>query len=262
MRNVLWIVWFAAACAPGEGVVEVSAWGEDEAVEGLQTDDGWAVTLDHWVVAVGPIELGDEKSGDVVAQDKGVTVLDLAVRSGPEAIADIPAPAGRQTFGFTIAPPAADAVVVDDVAGIAETMAAEGWAHWIRGSATDGVRTVEFEWGLDLGARYTNCEDGSDGTSGIAVSADSAADATITIHPDHLLWTALGTEEADLGFQAIADADGGDGLVDNADLAAVSTLDVGYETSGLAEDLYGFVAFSVAQSAHLNGDGLCEVRGL
>ncbi|MFT4626371.1 MAG: hypothetical protein ACI8PZ_005048 [Myxococcota bacterium] len=258
MRGMVALV--LMACAPGEGVVEVSIWGEDEVTETLQTDDGWTVTVDQWVLAVTAVELGDDKTEETVARSSDAYVVDLAQHDTPVLLTDIPAPAGRLVFGFTIDSPPEDAVVIDDVAGLAEQMTAEGWVHVVRGSATDGTRTVAFDWALDLPARHSNCEDGTDGTAGLAVSADAATQAVLTVHPDHLLWTALGTEEAALGFGAIADADGGDGVVDSDDLRAVSTLDIGYETSGLADTLYDFVAFSVAQAGHLNGDGLCRVR--
>ena len=153
-------------------------------------------------------------------------------------------------------------MVFDGVEDIADQMRTEGWAHYLAGTATDDTRSVEFAFGLDLGARSTNCNNGADGTAGVAIEEGSVVPAIVTFHIDHIFWTALGTEESDLEFEALADIDGGDGLIDNDDLRAVSTIDIGYESSGLADNLYDFISFSMAQSAHLNGDGLCTVRSL
>lgn len=251
-----------AACAPGEGTLELLTWGEESATVDLQTDDGWTITLDHWVTTVSNIELGDEKTEERLARDASAYVLDLTVQTVPLPLGEISAAAKRHTFGFTIAPPTADAEVFDGVEDIAEQMRTEGWAHYASGSATDGSQTIDFEFGLDLGGRSTNCDNGDDGTAGVALEEGSVVPAVVTFHVDHLFWTALGTEEADLEFGTLSTLDGGDGFIDNDDLRAVSTIDIGYESAGLVDNLYDFISFSVAQSAHLNGDGLCTVRSL
>ncbi len=253
-----------SACTPGLGTLEVTSWGEQQALEPLPTTDGWTVTLDHWVTAYRDIELRDEKTEEVVEADGGSYVVDAVQTTDPALLATFEVPADRYVFGFSqVSPePGATQVVPVDQA-IVEAMAANGWSTWLAGSATDGATTVAFEWGLDLPSRYDNCKNGTDDTAGIAVLEGDVATAQITQHVDHAFWSALGTEEAPLEFQALADADAdADGLVTREELAAVDTIDIGYETSGLADDLYEMIAFSVAQSSHVNGGGLCIVRSL
>ncbi len=225
------------ACGPGTGTVDVSIWAEDEAVEGIETDDGWSVDFTSWTVDLGAIELLDPKDESVVATMDGGGPLDIAA-SAPVSVGAVEVPAQRLIFGFEVL------------------------SQRVVGSASDGTDSFDFE--LDVtGAYYSNCSNGTDGTDGIATPRDGSADATLTVHPDHPFWTALGTEEAALEFQAWADADtNDDGSISSAELAAVPTIDIGYETSGLVDNLLDHAAFSTQQAAHLNGDGLCTVRSL
>lgn len=252
------------ACAPGTGVVEITAWGERQVVDGIETTDGWSVRFTDWVTAFRDVRLVDPKSGDPVASDSTVHVVQLAGAATPVALGEIEAPARRLQFGFDQLPPSAGAAVVGDVdPALRDAMEANGWSTWVAGSATRTGQSVGFAWGLDRATRSDACRDGRDDTDGIAVLADDITRAGLTVHVDHLLWSALGTEEAPLRFDAIADADAdADGLVTADELRAVRTIDIGYETSGLAEDLYAMIAFSVATGTHVNGGGLCVVRAL
>lgn len=260
MAGLIWLA-LVGCGAPSDGTVEVAAWGEDEVTEGFGADetDGWDLSFDHWYVGLGDVTLSSVDTDDVVVTG-GSAVLDLVGLDGPSSIATLTAPGERHRFGFsTRVPEGADIV---DESDVADLMAADGAVHWLQGSATDGTTTVTFDWTFGDEVDYTGCENGDDASDGIAVSSDETVSAEITLHTDHLLWTQLGTEQAALGFAALAAADADeDGEVTVAELQAVDPIDVGYETSGISLDsLHAFLGYSITQMAHLNGDGLCTAR--
>lgn len=254
-----------AACGGGTGAVQVSAWAEDTVIEGMETDDGWAISFDHWVTGLGELHLDGVDKGETVAEVEGPWVADWA--AAPELIdlsliEDLPAE--RYDFGFVIHPITAESDLLTPIPdGVLETMLAEGYVHHIAGSATKDGATLRFAWGFDAVVDYERCTNGEDGTSGVAVPDGGEVEAQIWLHADHLLWDQLGTEEASLAFDGIAAADAdGDLNITAEELAAVDLASAGYETAGVdVDNLYEFITFSVSQMAHLNGGGGCTARG-
>lgn len=252
----------AAACGPDQGSVEVLAWGEDEATEGFGADetDGWNVSFDHWIVGFSGVELSDPQSGDVLVGSDPF-VVDFAQHADPVAVATVEADAGRLDFGWATAVPTAGTGVDPIDTALVDGMISEGAVHRVVGSANDGTTTVTFDWTFANPVVQTLCENGDDGTQGLAVPADDTASAMLTLHTDHLLWDQLGTEEANLGFAVLAGADAdADGVVTMAELEAVSTLEAGFETGGFdLPTVADFLEFGVARAVHLNGAGGCLV---
>lgn len=274
----------------GSGIARVRASGEGAAKSGYPYDrqgvqiafvDGWTLEFEKVLVSLSELELAAGE--DRVASDRS-WVVDLHLGDPElEELADL-APQRWDSFGFVIAPPTSASEPGDGVvAGDVERMVEEGLGYLVAGSATHPDRgTVSFEWGLPIAVRHRNCTNGLDGTSGIVVRENSATEAEITVHMDHMFWDTLGTEKAQLRFDPIwgADADE-DGQVTTEELAAqrISALTdpmgepltdengepLVYDPGSLPlpdKNLYEFVLLSMASMAHLNGLGLCSVERL
>ena len=257
-----WLVGLVA-CSPGVGTLDVAVWGEDAIPQGMTLDDGWEVRFDRWLTTVGNVDLADPKSEESVASAPGLLVVDLVPAVDPEPLAVLEGPAERLRFGFDAPAPTASTAAADgvDAADVA-TMAANGWVSWIVGEASLDGRVVTFDIGLDLPSQYTGCLSGDDGSDGVVLEADGVTEAVIYMHAEHLFWRSLGTEQSSTGFEVLASLDDGDGALTVDELKAGDAVALGFETAGITDDVYGFLAFSVAQAGHLNGEGLCVVRSL
>lgn len=266
-RSLLATAALLAACSEvGEGQVTFQAWGEEAPVEGFSSSDladGWAVTFDRWLTAFGEPTLVSADDGSDIARDDRVWVADWTRTVSPVDLTELTAPARRHDVAFSVMVPPADAVALegvseDDVALLRDN----GWTHWIEGSATDGTDTYTFGWELQRQVRLVRCESGRDGNPGVAVPAEGNLNAVLTLHADHLLWDQLGTEEADMRFGPLTQADAnGDQHLSMDELAALNVSDIGYETAGIdiEDSIQAFIEFSVAIGMHLDGDGLCVV---
>jgi hypothetical protein len=259
-----WLALIAlVGCGGGTGEVQLLAWGEDVLQTGHTTTDGWTVTFDHWLTGLEAVELTDPDDGEVVARAAGPFLIDWVAHPDPVPLGRIDeVPARRLDVGFATTVPEGAEVVDPVPSDRADELVAAGGTHRMVGQATDGTRTVSFDWTFDNPVAYTLCRNGLDDTPGLAIPADGVVDLQITLHSDHVLWDQVGTEEADLVFGSVADADADqDGTITRAELDAVSTLDAGYETGGFElPDLGTFMRFATAQALHVNGGGLCQVR--
>jgi hypothetical protein len=274
----------------GSGAARVRVSGEGAAKTGYPYDrqgveisfvDGWTLTFDKVLVSVSDLRL---EAGDDEVTGEQSWIVDLHL--GDPALFEFTelAPQRWDFFGFDIAPPMADAEVGEGVDGAdVERMIAEELSYLVAGSATHPERgEIRFEWGFPVAVRHRNCTNGLDGTAGIVVRENSATDAEITIHMDHVFWDTLGTEVAQLRFDPIWGADvDEDGEVTVEELAAqrISALtdptgapltdETGaplvYDPGSLPlpdKNLYEFIVLSMASMAHLNGLGLCSVERL
>lgn len=261
------LILVASACGGLEGEVQVAAWGERSAVEGYRPErtDGWDITLESFHSGIGPVSVLDRSREEAVATLDGAWVVDWTTWPEPAPLGVLAAPADRYRVAFDLVVPSSDTAPIGEVdPDIVAEMAANGWAHHVVGQATDGERTVRFAWGFDNPARSTECENGIDGTDGIAVSPDLPARLQITMHADHLFWNTLRTEESPIAFAGIAGADADrDGEVTVAELQAADPVALGYEAAGVElTSVYAFIRYSLARAAHLNGGGLCRVQAL
>jgi hypothetical protein len=262
--SLLTIGALASGCSGGTGVIYVSTWAEDTVVEGMTTDDGWDVQFESWVTTFGAVNLSNPDDDQVLVTETGPWIADWAASSTLIPMIAIETNAGeRQRFGFTIVPMDAEPTAIVPVdAEIQSAMMEAGWSHHIVGTASNGTEELSFAWGFPLSVDYSACINGEDGTDGVTVDKEGSTAAQIWLHADHLLWSRLGTEEAELAFAALAAADADvDGEITTEELAAVDVVDAGYETGGVdVTNLYDFIAFSIAQMAHLNGGGTCTAR--
>jgi hypothetical protein len=270
------------ACNKGaEGTVALSAWGEDAAFEGFPNEelsfaDGWTLSFDAVVANLTDIELADPDTEEVVAGDDGNYLVDLAQAVDPAAITTLSAPEGRYRLSYAVVPPTAGATNVNGApAEAVDAMVANGYRLYVKGTASKDGADVTFTWGFPEAYTYRFCENGADGTDGVALVADEELEAELTLHIDHIWWDQLGVEEASLRFAPMAAWAGDDNDVTLDELAAASVPDLRdpdgnpitdetgqnlfYDDAGLGiTNLRDFVLFSSIEMAHMNGIGECE----
>lgn len=270
-RNALALVLplLASACGGEEpGTIKVTVYGEEFIEEGIPADafsDGWAVTFDSFLVSIGNIA-GQAGHGNEEVGDPAFYIVDLAQPSGGEGfeVTTFDAPPGHYDhFGYQIAPaPSATAPHAD--AADATAMKASGYSVWVRGSATKTEVTKTFDWGFTLKLTYAHCDLGGsvDGNELVAQA---------TIHADHLFYDDAVSEEPNLAFQLIADADGADGTTADGtitfdELAAVDIRgQTRYQVGSLKDpagntitNLLQYIQHQVVTLGHINGEGHCE----
>ncbi len=267
------------------GTVDVVAWGEEAAVGGFPNDelafaDGWSVTYNTVLVSFGDLAFSDPSTGDVVASDDALRIVDLHLAEAPAALTSIELPEGRHDVSYAVLPATLEAEVVNAAPEDAlAAMIAGGFNTYLRGVAQKDGASVGFAWGLRNPARYVACENGLDGTAGLAVVGEESVTAELSFHLDHLYWDQLGVEEASLRFQGVAAWADASRQVPFEDLAEAPTdalvdrngnpvLDengaqLSYNDAGLGLDnLRSFMLYSVQEAGHLNGVGECAVQGL
>ncbi|WP_437605387.1 hypothetical protein WMF20_30240 [Sorangium sp. So ce834] len=287
----------ASGCVAGdggsaseEGSLALRVSGEDAAKKGypvlkngreLAFVDGWTVTFDKFIVSLGDIELRGA-DGASAFKDESIYVADL--HRGDPTIAVFEGLEARrwERFSLKTLPATPDAVNLNGVSqDDVERMASNGYNYWIEGAATKGGEAYTFSWGLVNPTRNSNCTNGLDGTDGFVVKSHATTEAEITVHVDHTFWDTLGSEVADLRFDAIAAAAGADGHIDFEELDAQRLSDlkglgggplldesgapIVYNPGSIpleARTLKHFVLAASASQAHINGLGLCTVSAL
>lgn len=248
--------------------------------------DGWELQFDKYVLAVGDVRLDEQDSGAEVRSWAGPKVMDLAAAAtGSEALTTIDGlPARRLEFGFSFMAPSelpdSSSASNEDI----QLMIDNGWSLLVAGEAQHAAtsRTVRFEIGLPVAARYYECINGKDKTLGVAIEANKTTGAFIYAHAIHLFWDTLASGDEDLRFEAFAAVAGEDDLVTEEDLKAQDLTDlrdangdllvdeqghpVVYNDGGLLPadqwTLYHFVRYAARASAHFNGIGLCKTENL
>jgi hypothetical protein len=273
-----------SGCTGGEGALSLVATGEEAAVDGFaatQFADGWTIEFDRYLVSFGRLTLADA-TGESGLESDEVYVVDL--HAGPIELDRFDGLVAQRwdRFGFEVVPPSADATVIGDVDDAdVQRMRDEGYAYWIVGRASKGDVELTFSWGLASPTRNADCTNGIDDTQGVVIRNSGTTTAEITFHLEHLFWTSLGTDEAELRFDAIAAMADAEGNIDFAALADQNLSDlrdaegnplvdgegspVVYDPASVplpADDLREFILAAVATQAHLNGNGLCTIDRL
>jgi hypothetical protein len=224
---------FLTACGgDGKGTVVVTAYGESFIEDGIPADDvvdGWAVDYSRFEVAI----------SDVTVAAVAISVpstIDLSVSSDGKGheLGSAPVAEGEHTGSrFTIAK-----VVID-------------------GTATKDDKTKTFSWVFDRPTRYTEC------ATTTSVGDGGSATFQITVHADHLLYDSLVSEEPQILFQALADADAdGDGAITQAELAEtdIGAYDPGSE--GGIDDLWAWLTAQTKTLGHVDGEGHCHATAV
>jgi hypothetical protein len=258
----------AAACSESPGTITATVYGEDFIEEGIPAaafSDGWSVAFDRFLISIGSIAA---KAGEG-AREVGVPgffLVDLAQASGGEGyeLATFDAPGGTYDhYGYRIAPDQA-ATPVNVQAADATAMKAAGYSIRVVGSATKPGATKSFDWGFTLKLTHAHCEVSSK-VDGNGVTVQS------TIHADHFFYDDAVSEEPEVAFQLIADADGmagspADGAITPAELAAVDIRSQTRYQVGSNRDPAGnaitnlrqYIELQATTLGHINGEGHCE----
>lgn len=292
----------AVACTgedvAGSGALQLSATGgavmregypyEEPGLSRLAFVDGWRLTFDRYILAVGEVRLHEQlpdqqsREGPLVASWTGPVVLDLMrPPSGVEFATLEDLPALRHDLGLDVVVATAAAENVSATPEDYQTMVDNGWTFWASGTATRmdaGTSTsVRFSVGFAAPTRFFRCVNGVDATRGIAIEASSTVGAYIYPHSTHLFWDVLAAGDAQLRFDPWAAVAGDDGVVTAEELASQDLLDlrdrdgsplldpvtfqqVRYDTASVflrETDLLSYTIYGFRQSVHFNGLGFC-----
>jgi hypothetical protein len=276
--------------AAGSGSLTLSATGEDAAKDGFPFEedgeaiafaDDWTVSFSKVLVSVGNIRLeGDD--GKVAFDSDEHYLVDL--HAGDPELGTFDALGARRwdRLSYEILPAASGMTNLSGVASAdVKAMVDGGYNYWLEGTAQKGDASFTFAWGLANPTSNTNCTNGSDDTQGVIIRDNATTEAELTFHFDHLFWSTLGTEEAELRFEAIAAAGRDDGDISWEDLEAQQLASlVGLDGEPLVDEkgepivynpgsvrlasqnLASFILASASSMGHLNGEGLCTVSAL
>lgn len=239
--------------------------------------DGWSVTFDKYIAAFGSVHIHAMARGGTDIHSTANLVIDL--RTIPETgrvVRTGSAPEGRYSFEYDM-PVATAALERDSSVSQADfdRMVAQGCSYLIAGTATNGARSIDFDFCLDAEAVY-ECSS-TDGMEGILVSAGSST-AFITVHGDHLFFNGFpagdeGVVMRRAGWLALVDdATGADGTVDDDDLettpisilpASEYALTGAPTVEGMAiTNMSLYARAQLSTQGHLNGEGECLANGV
>lgn len=243
----------------GEGTLSVQIWGEEFIEQGIGADvfaDGWSVSFDTFLVAVGGVASG-RGAGAADLADDTQQVFDLT-QAGPAPVTSATVPAGTyDSTGYRLAPATAAAVAGSATAEQLALMQSGGYSVYASGAAVRGGERITFAWGFTTDTRYVECE------STASLSADGEAMIQLTIHADHLFYDDLFSEDPRVTFSVLASADADrDGEVTTEELSAfdIRALDSHATGSTGIEDLGAFVAHLTHTLGHIDGEGHCRTE--
>jgi hypothetical protein len=277
-----------AGCAEATGSAQIFVQPEDTVSEGLNPGsdvenikDGWAVTYDRFLVAIGNVRASRSDSDETLS-DPAVYVLDL--RGAPpggyviKSFEDVPA-ARWDRFGFdlpnakqgaTSLPPTSDADL--------ELMVSNGYSVYVEGNITkcpiggacDPASEVTFRWGLAAGTAFDDCAT-EDGFTGFAVPEGGTAQVKPTIHGDHWFFNNItsGAELTERYAQYIADCDldmNGETTLDELKQAKASDVlpsekyNLSGALTGPVSTAFDYVLAQASTLGDFQGDGECPTR--
>lgn len=247
-----------AACSDSAdsegGPLRVSVYGEEFIEGGIPSEevaDGWSVSFSTFLVSVSEIEA----DGQVLP---GNFVIDLAQATGGQGqlLGEIMVDSGGvEHLAYRVGPASSGSVSTLDPAAV-EAMALAGSSISVSGVAERSGQTVEFEWDFSSNVRYEECLTEPS-------LQDEGATSQITIHADHLFYDDLDSEEPNVAFDLIAQADtdgDGDGNVTNEELRGLDiTRQDRYQVgSRNITNLWDFIEAQTGTVGHIDGEGHCE----
>lgn len=226
----------AAACGPtaqggpGEGAIEIYAYGEafiEEGIPEAAVSDGWALSFASFEVSLRDVVVG----GEALAV---VDTVDLTDPSGEQGqrLGQVSVAAGRHSgAAFTIS------------------------KLRVVGSATKGLDRKMLDWTFDEPVQYSACE------TTTRLEAGGETTFQITLHADHLLYDSLVSSQPTLAFQPLADADADmDGRITRQELEVrdIGGFDPGNDDE--IDDLWSWLEALSATLGHVDGEGHCRTR--
>lgn len=183
-----------ATTGGGSGSIQIFVVPEDSITRGLvpgtepeNVQDGWTITYDRYLVAVGNFRAKRTDTGDTLS-DGTIYILDLrrAPTSGYVATELHDVAAVRwDRFGYDIpnAKPGAVALAPTTQAD-ADFMIANGYSVYYEGSGSKEGKKISFKWGFAAGTAFDDCAS-ADGVPGFAVPAGGTVQVKPTLHGDH-----------------------------------------------------------------------------
>lgn len=178
----------------GTGNVQIFVVPEDSIASGLEPgqdleniQDGWTVTYDRYLVAVGNFRARRSDSGDSLS-DPSTYILDLkrAPTSG-YVVKELTGIAAVRwdKFGYDIPNATAGATpLAPTTQADADFMIQNGYSVYFEGSGEKAGRTISFKWGFAAGTSFDDCAS-PDGIPGFAVPAGGTVQVKPTLHGDH-----------------------------------------------------------------------------
>lgn len=178
----------------GNGNVQIFVVPEDSIANGLQpgtelenVQDGWTITYDRYLVAVGNFRARRSDNGDSIG-DPAIHILDLkaAPTSGyvVKELTDVAA-VRWDKFGYDVPNARAGATPLPPTTQAdADFMIQNGYAVYYEGAGTKGAKKITFKWGFASGTSFDDCAS-PDGVPGFAVPAGGTVQVKPTLHGDH-----------------------------------------------------------------------------
>jgi hypothetical protein len=190
----------------------------------LETDDGWTITFDRVLLAIGRVSL-DGNHCSTYSEARYSRVLTLVGAPSAQKISDSYA-LGQCDFGFGVSTADVDALLGVGASaadlGLLRTAGSDRYAGTsgavllVQGSARKGSETERFDWSFRSRMRYRECSSIVDGQQlrGLDLPQDAELDVDIELHAEALFRTSLDPTVTTLGFDTLASADA---LVGNHD---------------------------------------------
>lgn len=289
------VLTLAACGASGSGDVSIFVEAEDTITDGLTPGteeenivDGWTVSYDQFVVAIGHVHLSQQATG-LAESVEDITVLDLA--SLPATGFPLASFEGLSTGVWDVVEfetPVATATATRDPSvsqADFDAMVAGGCTYLIAGTitATDGEScvpgascmpnpSIDFRFCIPAATDFGPCST-PDGLPGLTVNNGLTTSSAITIHGDHMFFSGfpVGDEAVvERRAQWLANCDTNvDGTVTQAELqgATAATIFTAPDYSlagapGTVTTAWDYLIAQVKTQGHWNGEGECPVDGV
>jgi hypothetical protein len=178
----------------GSGNVQIFVVPEDSIANGLKPgtaleniQDGWTITYDRYLVAVGNFRARRSDTGDSLS-DPTVYVLDL--KSAPTSgyvVKELTSVAAVRwdKFGYDVPNAAAGAKPLAPTSQAdADFMIKNGYSVYYEGSGEKAGKKISFKWGFSAGTSFDDCAS-PDGIAGFAVPSGGTVQVKPTLHGDH-----------------------------------------------------------------------------
>jgi hypothetical protein len=231
---------------------EVQFVGSSDFDDPYVLDDGWTITLDQAFSGMAGFAATDPLTGDDLAREPGVALVDHGGGGNNELISAMDVPAGPFVASVRTVP-------VRDVAfgglpvDVRDLMEAGSYVHWLRGYAHRDAQRIDFTWGFPLSHDLTGC-------SGLEVRSEELTRVTVHLESRRIFTTDLDDSSAPTGFTALAAADrNGNGELEQDELLRTLVTDAGL---GADEDdmvLYRYLALATARALSVAGSTGCTV---
>ncbi len=279
-----------AACLPVDdrpppGILTVNVTSDDSLGperKAFETEDGWTISFESFVMSIGYTRLGlsdacSDYAGSVFGPGRGYNrLLDLNAAE-VQRISSIRL-IGTCSFGFWNREPEDDSVLGE---GVTEELRDEllekkddlftdqlGTTLYVQGEATRGEDRKTFEWSFRQGIRRQNCEVETEAGLERGIRLESDERRTYELFTDAKSLFQAAPDDASLAFAPIASADDeygdGDGKVTLDELQLVPVDPAWIEGVGRPDtDLATYAAYvylmRVPALVHFRGNGHCTV---